>query len=505
MSRWAALFHVSTFSRSSIGSWVLFGALAAIALGSWAAFGFPRTLDFQSNGSESKTSQSQAEGDQPRPTSAKTHVVLSPVKLAEAKLAFDRVRKADVCKTAIVPGRLEYDPTLRLEMTSPVDCVIKEVFAKPAQLVKQGEPLFILASSDVGMARDSIGVTQDELGLAKRDLEHADEILTNARQLLTLLGQAPTPTEVARQFAGRRLGEHREHLLAAYSKVILARKALGDAEKLGANGSLSGRVVEQRASDVEVATAGFESQQETTLFECLQNRARAAAKVAQSERHLKIATGRLRSLLGSLAVTENTDENADISDLIVVAPRDGRIEDRIAVKSQRLKTGDTIAAISETSHLWLAANIHEHEWKAISLKANDSVTARLPALENREFTAKVKFLGARLDEETHSAPLVAEIENVSGLLKPGLFVWVSVPLETPHAAIVVASDAVMRHDDKTFVFVCESDQRFRRADVKLGQEEANVVEVLQGVSVGDKVVSRNAFLLKSELLLEQEE
>jgi cobalt-zinc-cadmium efflux system membrane fusion protein len=62
----------------------------------------------------------------------------------------------------------------------------------------------------------------------------------------------------------------------------------------------------------------------------------------------------------------------------------------------------------------------------------------------------------------------------------------------------------MRHDGKAFVFVPETDGRFRRREVQTGIETDTLIEITRGLSEGEEVVSRGAFLLKSRLLLEKE-
>ncbi len=63
----------------------------------------------------------------------------------------------------------------------------------------------------------------------------------------------------------------------------------------------------------------------------------------------------------------------------------------------------------------------------------------------------------------------------------------------------------MRHAGQAFVFVPDTGGGFRRVDVVVGDEAQGYVEVKSGLRAGQEVVVEGAFLLKSELLLEQEE
>jgi cobalt-zinc-cadmium efflux system membrane fusion protein len=101
-------------------------------------------------------------------------------------------------------------------------------------------------------------------------------------------------------------------------------------------------------------------------------------------------------------------------------------------------------------------------------------------------------------------PLVAELKNTDAHYKPGMFVWVDLPQGEARDALAVPTSAIMRHERKSFVFVPEGADRFRRVGVTTGIESGDFVEVTRGLTVGQQVVSRGAFVLKSELLLEKE-
>ena len=175
------------------------------------------------------------------------------------------------------------------------------------------------------------------------------------------------------------------------------------------------------------------------------------------------------------------------------------------MQSARVTAGGPLFMIADTSVLWVSAEIHEHDWPALEAAQQGSISVRVPALENGELTAKVRFVGSQVSEMTRSVPLVAEISNAGGRLKPGMFVWVDVPLGPPRQALCVPTAAIMRHENQPFVFVPTGKGAFRRDNVEVGLTSGDYVEVTSGLSAGDRVVAHGAFFLKSELLLEREE
>lgn len=468
----------------------------------WLAAGMPGK-EWIAGGGHSVASTQTSEDE----NAAKTTVILSPSRLAEAKIKTATVGRQSIRSEATVPGRLTHDAARRLSVTAPVECLVQEVLVRPGQQVLAGDRLVIVASPGVGLARDQVARGKDDRHLAEHEFKLADEIHTNIRDLAAFLEQSPKPAAALKQFQSKRLGEHREQLLAAYSKMLLAKAAIDDVGEIGTSGALSRRVIQQRQSEYEVATAGFEGQRETALFESLHAHHKAAADLAQQDRLLRVAQGKLKRLLGSLAVEEQQETAADddLSQLVVIAAQAGRIGDQVVVNQQRLMAGDEILALADTSVLWISASVHEHEWQATLLGPGDEISVRFPALGEQNFTAKVHFIGSQVSEETRSLPLVAEIDNADGSLKPGMFAWVSLPLEQSREAIVVPVSAVMRHESQAFVFVHEGEGKFRRVDVQLGRELPEFVEVASGLSGGEEIAISGTFLLKSELLLEDEE
>jgi RND family efflux transporter MFP subunit len=194
-----------------------------------------------------------------------------------------------------------------------------------------------------------------------------------------------------------------------------------------------------------------------------------------------------------------------LSELKLLAPIAGRIEERQAVASGRVTSGDPLFTVADMSTMWVSAEIHERDWRALDfLHPGDELKVRVPALDAL-LKAKVLFIGAQLAADTRSVPLVAELADADRRLRPGMFVWAVIPIDQPRQALVVPSGAIMRHEDQPFVFVPAGERTFRRVDVQAGIEANDQVEIVSGLAAGDEVVSRGAFFLKSELLLEREE
>jgi len=238
----------------------------------------------------------------------------------------------------------------------------------------------------------------------------------------------------------------------------------------------------------------------------VQDRERASADAERADRLLSVAQQALNNLLGPWAAVEEISDPERLNELKLLAPIDGRVVERQVVQNARIDTGAALFVIANTSQMWVSAEIHERDWKSLDLtRQGDTLNIRVPALGGETLQAQVRWVGSQVEAVKRSVPLVAELSNADGRLKPGMFVWAVIPLEKPHEAIIVPAGAIMRHENQPFVFVPDGERRFRRVDVRLGIETTDTIEILSGVSAGDTVVDQGAFFLKSELLLEREE
>jgi len=84
-----------------------------------------------------------------------------------------------------------------------------------------------------------------------------------------------------------------------------------------------------------------------------------------------------------------------------------------------------------------------------------------------------------------------------------MYATIRVYSEPEKGVLIVPEMSVQRERNRTFVFVQRDPQTFETRDVKLGDSNGQVVKVLDGLREHESVVTKGAFVLKSELLGEQ--
>jgi len=429
-------------------------------------------------------------------------VRLTPSKLKAAELGVAEVRMREIQASRRVPGQIGYNTSRRLEIKVPAGGVVKRVLVLPGQTVKRGDQLALLASVDVGLAREEVVHSEADLRIAERETDWLGQIATNTEALLDELGDGPDVQEIEKQFNDKLLGDHRNKIVSAYSKLRYAARAAKAA--LGSGNSISERLLQQRVSDREVAEANYLSVCEQAKFDARQQLAKSQAALEHARHLVAVNREKLKLLLGPFAEIARHDDET-LCELVLRSPLDGKVEDRFVSDGVQFVASQTLFALANTDTLWVSAQIYEREWAALAGGDVKELKVESPALPGYEVAAKVQFFGVGMSAETHAVPLVAELPNSESRLKPGMFAWVTVPLGPRREALVVPAGSLLRHEEEAFVFVEQSPGVYRKAVVTPGLETTEFIEATSGLRAGEKVVDRGAFYLKSEMLLEGEE
>ncbi|MCA9081474.1 MAG: efflux RND transporter periplasmic adaptor subunit [Planctomycetaceae bacterium] len=469
--------------------------LAILAGGGW----FLRN-EFGSHQGE-ETHEPHAEGAlTERPTSVK----LPEDKLVAAGIATTSVERRQLRDVRTVPGRIQYDDTRHIEVKLPTEGILTEVRIKPGDVVESGAVLAILSSPEVGNARADVLKCQTELALAERQYEWHNGICQGLKRLVNAVESKQDASAIVADMGSISLGASREQVMTAYSRFRLAETMMSNVNALNESGAVSLAVVQQRQSELNSAEAALKAITEQSMFEADRECREAEAMVQDAHRRLRISEQHLTTLLGySEAAPEATDMQ-QLSHVEIRAPFAGTIETKNYSTQERVSHGDSLCVLANTEQMWVAADIREREWGALRLRAGETIEVTAPGLPGEVMQATVAFLGRQVDPNTNAVPLVASIPNVQGLLRPGQFCRVALPVATARDVLAVPDSALLEHEAAQFVFVQEQPNEFRRVDVTVGLSDAGWTEV-SGIDVGTPVVSQGAFYLKSELLLEGEE
>ena len=441
------------------------------------------------------------------PEASTDSVVLLESKRANVAVRTVSVEKHELHRTRQVSGRVRYDDARHIEIKAASDGILTKVLVKPGDTVQAGQVLATLHSPEVGAARADVLKRKSELELAERAAQWQAQTHENLQTLLKAIRQRTSMKQLEADFESRPLGDHRATLFTAYSRLLLAETSLSNIKAAAESGAVSGRTLLEQANAKEAAEAGLRGLCEQSAFDARRLHEEATAHAADAKRRLDISRQHVTALLGYKENSRPSDADREtrLSLVDCQAPFEGTIERKQFSAAERVKGGEMLFVLADTRHLWIAADLREQDWDALRLKPGQEVLVESPAFGHRTLTARVQFVGREVSPESNAVPLIAEIDNSDGLLRPGMFVRVTISLDQPASVLAVPSAAVVEHEQHKFVFVPGSrDGEFIRKNIEAGRDDGEWVEVLGGLSPGARVVSQGAFVLKSELLLERE-
>jgi cobalt-zinc-cadmium efflux system membrane fusion protein len=295
-------------------------------------------------------------------------------------------------------------------------------------------------------------------------------------------------------------------VVSPYSgRVIRIDAALGDVVKAGAPlATIAATEFVQAQNDLKVAAsqvklARISETRKHALYDAkggsLQDWQQAQADMAAAETALNSVRNRLRVFdksdreIAGLESADSIGPNAVLS-----APLAGVVVDKQIGPGQYLQAGGPpVFTIADLSSVWLLANVRESD--AGLVKPGQTLEVSVQAYPRRTFRARITYVAAAIDPNTHRLPVRAELDNRDGALKPEMFAAFRILTSAATEATAIPDPAVVYEGDAAHVWVAGSDGLITYRAVHTGRRSDGFVEILDGLKAGESVVIRGALFI----------
>jgi len=225
-------------------------------------------------------------------------------------------------------------------------------------------------------------------------------------------------------------------------------------------------------------------------------RREAAMKTARAE--MSEARNRLELLGVPRQEVERLDREDTIkADVPLRAPFDGRVIQRNITRGEVVEPQQKLFTVADLSAVWVVGSVPEKDVQHI--RKDQRVDVIVAAYPHNIFPGTITYVGDVLDPATRTMRLRVTVLNPDRLLKPEMFALVLVYVAPIPDALTVPLAAVQNGPTGTILFVQRGANDFEVRPVTLGNEQGEVVAVLDGVSAGEQVVTKGSFVLKSEM------
>ncbi|WP_036261351.1 efflux RND transporter periplasmic adaptor subunit [Methylocapsa aurea] len=178
------------------------------------------------------------------------------------------------------------------------------------------------------------------------------------------------------------------------------------------------------------------------------------------------------------------------------APRDGVVLERNAVEGMKAAAGDVLFRIADLSTIWVLADVPEHELSLVRTGASAAIRVR--GLPDRTFSGRVGLIYPQVNSATRTTRARIEIANPDGLLLPDMYAEVEIATGSPHPVVAAPDSAVIDAGARRIVILDKGEGRFEPREVKVGARGAGLVEILQGLEPGERIVVSANFLIDAE-------
>jgi len=271
------------------------------------------------------------------------------------------------------------------------------------------------------------------------------------------------------------LADHENARRSSAAEIKLAQENYDRAKLLFEQRITAGKNLQAAEHDLEVAKAAAENSINGT------NAALIAAR-----RHLLIL-GLKDSAIDSLS------KRSDLASVFSLnSPIDGIVVERNATVGASVGTDANLFKIIDLSRVWIDANVFEKDLQQV--RSGQEVKLTVPAFPGSTFSGRVILINSVVDPDTRTVKVRTEVANPDGRLKPDMFANVQIVTALNRTAISIPQSAVLNDEGKSVVFVAEGNG-YKKRQVQPGIQNNDRVEIVDGLSAGDKVVVKGNYLL----------
>ncbi|ABE64031.1 secretion protein HlyD [Nitrobacter hamburgensis X14] len=254
------------------------------------------------------------------------------------------------------------------------------------------------------------------------------------------------------------------------------------------------QIVERRMSTLakDKAASQREWQEAQANLTAAENDSRSA------EIALQAARNRLRLVGKTDAEIEAFEKTGALTpDAPVYAPLAGTVLQRKVGPGQYVSAGagdgDPVFLIGDTSKVWITAYVRETD--VAKVRIGERLTFTVLTEPDRLFETRIDYVAPGIDPDSRRLLVRASIDNVDGLLKPEMFASVTIVTSEGRPTPTVPREAVIYEGSNARVWVASDDRSVELRQIRLGESDGRLIQVLDGLNPGEKIVTRGSLFI----------
>ncbi len=250
--------------------------------------------------------------------------------------------------------------------------------------------------------------------------------------------------------------------------------------------------IRQRDADLKVAELNFDRSKNLYERQLLAKQALddAESRYMAAQAQLDLARAQTQQTSARLEELQITLANTRIT-----SPVDGFVGRRNADPGAWAAQNAPVVSVVDISRLRLVANVVERDLRIVNV--GDPAAVEVDAYPGDVFKGRIARVAPILDPATRTATIEVEIPNSDNRLRPGMYARVLLSVEERTNVMLLPRMAIVDFEGRRGVWMPDEENKARFTQVRLGLEDAERVQILDGVQPGDKVVTDGAASLRN--------
>ncbi len=349
----------------------------------------------------------------------------------------DQVKRGNLVKTVVASGHFE--TPFRVEIGSQMTGVVTDVLVDEGEAVKAGQELIHLDAREIKAA-----VVQSQGALAQAE--------ARLRQLNELT-----------------LPAARETLAQAKASLVDAQSTYDRTSSLFKNGFSPNSALDEAQKNLDVAKAQVRSA-ELQVFTA----SPGGSDYVVAETQVNQALANLEAAQSRLAYT------------VITAPRDGVLINRSVEKGSVVQAGKPLLVLAPNGISQLVIGVDERNLGLIAL--DQPALASADAFPDQKFEGKVSYINPSVDITRASVEVKLDVTEPPSFLRQDMTVSVDIEVGRRNDVTVIGTRYLHDLQTDTPWVLTVSNGRAVKRNVKLGLRGLNDAEIIDGLTMGDKII-----------------
>ena len=246
------------------------------------------------------------------------------------------------------------------------------------------------------------------------------------------------------------------------------------------------------ASQKKVALARASYQREKQLWEEKISAEQDYLQAKHDLQEAEINSQRIQQKLGAIGAGSS---KSGLSHYELRSPIDGVITTKQVSLGQVVSEADRLFEVADLSTVWPEMTIYAKDIRTV--KTGQKVTIKTTAFD-AQAVGTITYVSALVGEQSRTAMARVVLNNPNQTWLPGLPVNIELVADEAEVPLAVSIEGIQTLRDWTVVFG-RYGEYFEARPLKLGRRDAQYVEVLEGLSAGEKYAAGNSFLIKADI------